>query len=51
VRHKGSALVEVDVGQPLLVEISFKALGELGIEPGKAIHCLFKAHAMTALDR
>ncbi len=51
VRHKGSALIEVDIGQPLLVEISFKALGELGIEPGKAVYCLFKAHAMTTLDR
>jgi molybdate transport system ATP-binding protein len=41
-----SALVEVDVGPPLLVEISRRSVASLGIEPGRPVVCLIKSHAI-----
>jgi len=50
VRHHNSALVEIDIGQPVLVEISIKSLHELDVEHGGEIWCLFKAHALHYMN-
>lgn len=49
--HGGRVLVEVDVGRPVLAELSLKAIQELGLEAGAAAYCLIKAHAIRYLDR
>jgi molybdopterin-binding protein len=46
IKHHRSALVEIDVGQPLWSQVSFKAVDDLSITPGKKICCLIKAHAL-----
>jgi molybdate transport system ATP-binding protein len=38
-------LAEVDVGVPILAEITVKAVRDLGLTKGDAIYCLFKARA------
>ncbi|MFQ5491518.1 MAG: molybdenum ABC transporter ATP-binding protein [Phycisphaerae bacterium] len=49
--HGGRVLVEVDVGRPLLAELSLKAIDQLGIAEGATVFCLIKAHAIRYLDR
>lgn len=44
--HDRRVLVEVDLGAPVIVEISRRAGASLGIEPGKPIVCLIKSHAI-----
>ncbi|HEU4708158.1 MAG TPA: molybdenum ABC transporter ATP-binding protein [Methylophilaceae bacterium] len=46
----GRVLVSVDVGCPLLVEITTKALHEMQIEVGASICCLFKTQSVTLLQ-
>jgi molybdate transport system ATP-binding protein len=41
----GRALVTVDIGCPLLVAVSPRAVRELELVPGRAVWCLFKAQA------
>ena len=43
-------LVHVDVGFPLLVEVSPGAVQELSLAPGRNVHCLFKSSALEPLD-
>ena len=38
-------LVEVDVGAPILAEITVKAVQDLGLMEGDTVYCLFKARA------
>ena len=38
-------LVEVDVGVPILAEITVKAVHDLGLMEGDTVYCLFKARA------
>ena len=41
-------LVAVDVGETLMVEVSPRAVRQLGLVPGSPVHCLFKTVAMQA---
>jgi len=38
-------LAEIDVGVPILAEITVKAVHDLGLMEGDAVYCLFKARA------
>lgn len=40
------AFCRIDVGIPLLAEITLAAAGELGLNPGDDLYCMFKAHAV-----
>jgi molybdate transport system ATP-binding protein len=40
-------LVAVDIGQPLLAEVSPRAAARLALAPGVAVHVLFKAVALA----
>lgn len=46
----GRGLVEVDVGYPLLVEVSLRAVANLNLHTGREVFCLFKAHAVRCLE-
>ncbi len=47
VRRAGSlAMVSVDVGKRLLVEITLEAVEELGLKTGDGVYCLVKAHSI-----
>jgi molybdate transport system ATP-binding protein len=48
--HAGVTLVEVDIGSPLLAEVSPRAARTLGLRPGAQVTCVFKAHAVRYLD-
>ena len=43
-------LVRVDVGLPLLVEVSPSAVADLALAPGTPVWCLFKSNALEVLD-
>lgn len=47
--HHHKALCIVDVGTPLLVEITPRTVHSLDLKPGSAIFCLFKAQAVKYL--
>jgi molybdate transport system ATP-binding protein len=47
--HEGQALVEVDVGVPLLVEVSRRTVRTLRLDPGREVWCLVKAAAIAYL--
>ena len=49
--HERSAIVEVDIGVPLLVEVSLKSAKLLGIVAGTTTTCLIKSHAIQRIDR
>jgi molybdate transport system ATP-binding protein len=42
-------LIEVDVGTPILAEVSLKAASDLHLHPGDPIYCLIKAQTFTHL--
>ncbi len=44
--HERSAIVEVDIGLPITVEISRRSVAALQIAPGRPIVCLIKSHAI-----
>lgn len=44
--HKRRVLVEVDIGVPILVEISNRSANAMHITTGTRIHCLIKSHAI-----
>lgn len=44
--HVARCMVEVDIGVPLLVEVSRRSLSSLGIAAGSEVVCLFKSHAI-----
>ncbi|KAA3604094.1 MAG: molybdenum ABC transporter ATP-binding protein [Calditrichaeota bacterium] len=46
--HHG-ALVQVDVGETILVEVSLKTLNDFGLELGKKVFCLMKSQAFNVL--
>jgi molybdate transport system ATP-binding protein len=48
--HHRSMLVEVDIGVPVIAEISRRSAAALSIEPGRTIVCLIKSHAIQYLD-
>jgi molybdopterin-binding protein len=47
--HAGGILVEMDVGQPLLVQITGEAARELDVRPGAELCCLVKSTAIRSL--
>jgi molybdopterin-binding protein len=42
----GMAMVSVDIGKRLMVEVTAEAVRELGIVEGQSIYCLIKAHSI-----
>jgi molybdate transport system ATP-binding protein len=48
--HAGRVLVEIDIGYPLLAEVSRRAVQSLSLEPGRPIWCLIKSNAITYLS-
>ncbi len=48
--HGHYVLVEVDVGAPLIAQVSRRSAAAMGIEPGCPIVCLIKSHAVEYLD-
>lgn len=42
----GMAMVSVDIGKRLMVEVTAEAVRELGIAEGQSIYCLIKAHSI-----
>lgn len=48
--HDGMTLLEVDVGTPLLVEISHRSAAELRLTAGVEVTCLFKAVGVRYVD-
>jgi molybdate transport system ATP-binding protein len=51
--HGGRAIIEVETGlpRPLLVEVSLRTVGEMRLEPGRAVTCLIKSNAIRCVDR
>lgn len=47
--HERRAIVEVDIGAPLIVEISRRSAAALQVEPGKPIVCLIKSNAIRPI--
>jgi molybdate transport system ATP-binding protein len=47
--HEHSAIVEVDIGLPLIVEVSRRSVASLEIESGREVVCLVKSHAIRAV--
>ncbi|MHC4948073.1 MAG: molybdenum ABC transporter ATP-binding protein [Planctomycetota bacterium] len=47
--HRGRLLVEVDVGRPLLAEVSEPAAAELALAPGATAWCLIKSNSVEYL--
>jgi molybdate transport system ATP-binding protein len=47
--HERRMLVDVDIGAPLIVEISRRSAAALHIEPGTPILCLVKSHSVQYL--
>ena len=41
-----SAMVEVDVGTRLVVEVSRRSAARMGLQPGRGVVCLIKSHAV-----
>lgn len=48
--HGGGMVAEIDVGQPLLVAITRRAVETLNLAPGRETWCLIKAQAVQYLD-
>lgn len=44
--HERRMLVDVDIGAPLIVEISRRSAAALHIEPGGSVVCLIKSHSV-----
>jgi molybdate transport system ATP-binding protein len=42
-------VVEIDIGRPLLVEISLKAAHDLQLQTGDSVYCLLKAQSLSYL--
>lgn len=49
VPHEGQVFVEVDVGLPMIVEVTSRTITSMGLEPGSTIWCLFKSNALRYL--
>ncbi len=45
----GTFIVEVDVGFPMLVEVSSGSFERLGLAAGQSVYCLLKANAISTL--
>ncbi|MCI0362237.1 MAG: molybdenum ABC transporter ATP-binding protein [Phycisphaerales bacterium] len=48
--HERSMLVEIDIGLPVIAEISRRSAASLNIQVGRPIVCLIKSHAIQYLD-
>ncbi len=48
--HERRVLVEIDLGAPVIAEISRKSAAELNLGPGRSIVCLIKSHAIRRLS-
>lgn len=48
--HERSAIVEVDIGAPLVVEVSKRSAAALKIAAGQPIVCLIKSNAIRRID-
>lgn len=44
--HRGRVIVEVDIGRPLLAELTQRAVENLGLKPGLIVWCLIKSNAV-----
>ena len=42
-------IAEVDIGVPILAEVTVKAIHDLGLSEGDEVYCLFKARAWQYL--
>ena len=42
-------VAEIDIGVPILAEVTIKAIRDLGLKEGDAVYCLFKARAWQYL--
>jgi molybdate transport system ATP-binding protein len=49
--HERRMLVEIDLGAPVIAEISRRSAAALAIEAGRSIVCLIKSHAIQYIDR
>lgn len=49
--HERRAIVEVEIGQPLLVEISVRSVRSLDVRAGQSLVCLFKSHAIRVISQ
>lgn len=49
-RVANRALVQVDIGHPLLAEVTLKAVQDLALERGSRVVCLVKANAFNWVD-
>lgn len=49
--HERSAIVEVDIGVPMISEVSLRSAKDLGINQGTQLICLIKSHAVQRVDR
>jgi len=47
--HQSRAVVEVDIGAPLIVEVSRRSVDALNLQPGRPIVCLIKSNAVRHL--
>lgn len=47
--HDGEVLVEVDIGVPLLVEVTRRTVESLRLQPGREVWCLVKSAAVQYL--
>jgi molybdate transport system ATP-binding protein len=48
--HERSAIVEIDVGVPLIAEVSRKSAMSLELAAGRPIVCLMKSHAIRTIE-
>ncbi|MCP3903561.1 MAG: molybdenum ABC transporter ATP-binding protein [Planctomycetes bacterium] len=47
--HADRSLAEVDIGAPVLVEVSHQTVREMALEPGRPVRCLIKSNALRYL--
>ena len=48
--HEARVLVEIDIGAPVLAEVSRRAVDALALKPGREVWCLIKSNAIEVLD-
>lgn len=44
--HTCRAIIEVDIGRPIMVELSRPSAQSMGLQPGRSVACLIKSHAI-----
>jgi len=48
--HADRSLIEIDIGAPLLAEVSHQTVREMALAPGRDVRCLIKSNAVRYLD-